>query len=669
VEVKETLHGVELTDPYRWLEDQNSPQTRAWLEAQIAYTRRTLAPLPGREALQKRLAEILKVDSMSAPVKAGDWYFYSRRKVGQDQFVLYRRKGLKGKEEVVLDPNPLSDDHSISFSVNFYSNDGSLMIYGLRQGGADEVELRVRNLISGRDLPDKLPTARYSGSELHPDGRRLYYSKMTPNGPRVYLHTMGTDISADRELFGEGYDIGKIISLQSSRNGRYVIATVSYGSSGTKTDIYALNTEDGTPFRPIVTDLPGRFSPRVAGDQLVVHTNWLAPNGRVLRIDLRNPSRSSWKEIVPETDAALTGFSLAHGSVCLNYLKDVKSRVQIVSLDGKPIREIAFPTIGTVSSINGDVEEREAFFSFSSFHIPATIFRYDMETGRRDIWARSRSKVDSDALVTRQVWYTSKDGTKVPMFLVHRRDLKPDGSRPVYLTGYGGFNLSQTPQFSATATIIAESGGVFALPNLRGGGEFGEPWHQAGMRGKKQNTFDDFIAAAEYLIREGVTNPSKIAISGGSNGGLLVGAAMTQRPDLFRAVLCSVPLLDMVRFHLFLVARFWVPEYGSSEDAEQFRTLLAYSPYHNVKPGTAYPAVMFITGDADTRVAPLHARKMAALMQYANSGKNPVLLHYDVKAGHSAGLPVGKVIEDQTDALSFVFWQLGAAPLERGHVQ
>jgi prolyl oligopeptidase len=391
-----------------------------------------------------------------------------------------------------------------------------------------------------------------------------------------------------------------------------------------------------------------------------MRTNWQAPNGRILAVDLRNPARDNWRQVIPESSAAMEGFSLAGGKLFVNYLEDVHSRVRIFEPGGKPVRDIRFPALGTVSSVTGQWTSPETFFQFESFHLPETIYRYHAATGRQQIWAQSNMPIRTDDLELKQVWYESKDRTKIPMFLLHRRGIKLDGSNAAFLTGYGGFNVSMTPEFSPTAVLWAEKGGVFALPNLRGGGEFGDRWHRAGMLANKQNVFDDFIAAAEWLVKEGYTRPARLAISGRSNGGLLMGAALTQRPDLFRAVICGYPLLDMVRYHTFLVARWWVPEYGSSEDPAQFKSIYAYSPYHRVKPGTRYPAVLFVTGDSDTRVAPLHARKMAALLQ-ASGSERPVLLDYDTRAGHSRGMPVSRQIEDLTDQLSFLLWQLGSS--------
>ena len=413
------------------------------------------------------------------------------------------------------------------------------------------------------------------------------------------------------------------------------------------------------PIRPIVNDIDARFEGEAVDGRLFVRTDWKAPNGRILAIDLSSPARENWKEVIPHSEAVIRSFSLVGGKLFVNTLENVISRVQVFSTDGQTLSQIKFPAIGSVSGVGGRWDQEEAFFSFSSYHIPRTIYRYDAANSEQSVWSRSNVPLDSARFEVKQVWYCSKDGTRIPMFLVYRKGIELDGSNPTYLYGYGGFNISLTPRFSSRAVVWMEQGGLFAVANLRGGGEFGENWHRAGMLDKKQNVFDDFLSAAEWLIDKGYTKPAKLAIAGGSNGGLLVGAALTQRPELFRAVVCSYPLLDMVRYHQFLVARFWIPEYGSSEDPDQFRVLQAYSPYHRVKKGGRYPAVLFITGDSDTRVDPLHARKMAALLQASTRSEHPVLLHYDTRLGHSRGRPISRQIADLTLELSFLFDQLG----------
>ena len=656
--VKEILHGVEIVDPYRWLEDKDSPQTRQWLEEQNRYLRAHLDSLPHRELLRRRLESLLRVDVQSVPQVYGGRWFFSRRQAGQDQAVFIVSQGPGTTEKILLDANTLSPDRLTSATSLDVSSDGRLWAYGLRRGGEDEVVVRFRDVDSVQDLAVVLPKARYFGVQIAPDRSRVYFSRMTPEGPRVFVKSLTT--GEQNELFGKGYGPDKIISIHLSEKGNDLLVMVNQGSAATKTEVYVLRLPAYEKVT-IVNDVSARFVGRIGGETLFLQTNWEAENGRILAVPLDRPERKNWKEIVPEDKAAaLQGFHLIDGKIFVTHLKDVASRQTIYTPDGQKLGEVPFPDLGT-GGVTGQWERQEAFFTFTNFITPLTTFYYDARLNKiGDVWFRPNLPVPRDHLTVKQVWYTSKDGTKIPMFLVHRRDLQRNGNNPVLLTGYGGFNISRTPQFSASIVTWCELGGIYALPSLRGGGEFGEAWHRAGMLDKKQNVFDDFIAAAEWLIREKYTQPDKLAIAGGSNGGLLVGAALTQRPELFRAVVCSVPLLDMLRYHKFLVARFWIPEYGSADDPAQFQYLYAYSPYHRVKKGVRYPAVLFVTGDADTRVDPLHARKMCALLQAstASGPDRPILLHYDTHAGHSAGKPVSRQINDLVDEYMFLIWQL-----------
>lgn len=658
--VKDVLHGVELADPYRWLEDQQSPQTRAWIDAQNAHTASVLDKLPGRRELAKRLTALLEVDTISTPVVRGDRYFFTRRAAGQDLPAIYFRQGPDGEDQVLVDPHELSPDHTTSVVLLDIAEDGTLLAYGIRRGGEDELAVRFLDIETRRDLTDKLPTARYFSIALKADNGGLFYARHDDDGPRIYEHTFGQPVAEDRLVFGEGYGPEKIIDVEMSDDGRYLLLTVYYGSAAKKTELYLVEVAQPDEIVTVVNKIEARFTGHVAGEHVFLETNWQAPQGRVLATKVTEPTAEHWVEIVPESEASLVAVAPIGGKLVATYLNEVKSQVKRFDIRGKPLGELVLPEIGSVGQLSGNWDGDAAFVGFSSFNLPSTIYRYDVASGQRDVWASDNVPFDSDRYEVRQVWYSSRDGTRVPMFLVHAKDLVLDGQRPTLLSGYGGFNISLTPRFSALVAAWLEYGGVFAVPNLRGGGEFGEPWHEAGMLERKQNVFDDFIAAAEWLIDQKYTNPAKLAISGASNGGLLVGAALTQRPELFQAAICRYPLLDMVRYHQFLVARFWVPEYGSSEDAEQFAYLHAYSPYHRVEQHQHYPAVLFITGDADTRVDPLHARKMAALLQSATASDRPVLLRYDTKAGHARGsTPVSKQVAEMTDELSFLFWQLG----------
>ena len=659
--VKDVLHGVEISDPYRWLENQKSPETRAWIDTQNAYTRSLLDPLPGRVELEKRLSALMKIDTMSMPVVRGGRYFFSQRRADQEQSVLYVRKGLTGQDEVLVDPHPLSSDRTTSVSFRGFSKDGTLLAYGIRQGGEDETAIRFVNVDTRKELPDSLPRARYGGISIKHDQSGFYYSRRDAPGFRIWYHRLGADPATDPKIFGDGYGPEYGLGGSITEDGRYFIIHVFKGSAADDSQIHVQDLARGGPIVPVVKDLKGRFFGDAAGDTLYVQTNWQAPKNRILAIDLKNPAREKWREIIPESRAVIEGVSLAGGKLFVNYLDNVRSSLRIFSAEGKRLGEIPVPTLGSVSGMNGRWDQDEAFYGFISFHMPFTVYRYEVSSGKQSVWWKPNIPVKSEDFEVKQVWYTSKDSTKVPMFLLHRRGLKLDGARPTLLTGYGGFNMSSTPGFSVLGALWAERGGVFALANLRGGGEFGEEWHKAGMLEKKQNVFDDFIAAAQWLVAQGYTKPSRLAIRGGSNGGLLVGAALTQRPDLFQAVVCNYPLLDMIRYQKFLLARLWVSEYGSAENPEQFKYLYAYSPYHHVKPGAKYPAVLFVTGDSDTRVDPLHARKMAALLQASTGSDKPALLLYDTKSGHSGGRPVSKQIEETADELAFLLGQLGVA--------
>jgi prolyl oligopeptidase len=657
--VTDNVHGMSITDPYRWLENQEAPETRAWIEEQAKFTETTLSKLAQREHIKKRLGELMRIDVMGPPTVAGGRYFFSKRRADQNQSVLYLRQGLDGQDTVLIDPNPLSPDHTTSLVLMDVSLDGKVIAYGFRQGGEDETTLKFFDVDAHKDLAEKFPRGRYEGVSIKPDRSGVYYSRRSPEGPRVYYHDFGKDTANDPLVFGKELGTGQFASCDVSLNGRWLTCLAATGSNLDHTEIYVqdLHSKDG--LKPIVTGIDARFEPQVGGDTLYALTNWNAPNSKVIAIDLLHPARENWKDVIPEGKSVLESLGLVGGRLVGNWLENVHTKIEIRATDGKLVREIKLPALGVASGPFGRFDSDEAFYSFTTFGRPTTYYRYDMTTAAQSIWSQAKIPFDSDSVEVKQVWYESKDKTKVPMYIAYKKGLKLDGNNPTLLTGYGGFNVSLLPTSSATTLAWLDMGGVFAQPNLRGGGEFGEAWHRAGMLEKKQNVFDDFIAAAEYLIREKYTSKAKLAIEGGSNGGLLVGAALTQRPDLFQAVICWAPLLDMVRYDKFKVAKFWVPEYGTADNAEQFKVLYKYSPYHHVEKGVKYPAVMFVTGDFDTRVDPLHARKMAALVQASTASGKPVLLHYDFKAGHSGGLPIAKQIEDNADQLAFLGWQLG----------
>ncbi len=660
--VRELIHGVEIVDPYRWLEDQESPETHAWIAAQNAYTQSQLAELPWQPAIRQRLAALMRVDRVEMPIQRSGRLFVWRTRAEDELPILTLRQGLSGRDEVLIDPHSLSADRTVSVTIESISRDGKRLAYGVRDGGEDEVTIHFMDVDARRELPDRLPRGIYTGLAFTPENRGFYYGRHDREiGDRIYYHPLGSDPAADVELFGRGYGPEAWIVPELSDSGRYLLITVYHG--WTRAELYFRDLAADGPIRPLVTGVDAVFEPRFAGDRLVVLTDWQAPNRRLVAIDLERPQRDAWREIVPPGPDAIAGFSLAGGRVFVHTLHNVTSQLRVFDLDGNARGEVALPGLGSASVPTGRWDDATAFYDFRSFTTPRTIFRLDVESGRSSEWARDGVPFDPRDYEVRQVWYASKDGTRVPMFLVHRRGLEPNGRQPTVLYGYGCCGVSLTPWFSIFAAAWIERGGLFAVANLRGGGEFGEAWHQAGMLERKQNVFDDFIAAAEWLIENRYTSPRKLAIMGGSNGGLLVGAAMTQRPELFQAVLCLVPDLDIVRYPQFENNNPpAVLEYGNAADPEQFKYIYAYSPYQNVREGTEYPAVLLTAGHNDTRVPPLQARKMTALLQHATASERPILLLYDMRAGHAGGGPAATGIDDGAHFLSFLVWQLGMEP-------
>jgi prolyl oligopeptidase len=660
--VVDVLHGVRIPDPYRWLEAQNSPATREWIEAEDRCTAGVLDSLSGREDLSEELGKLMRTEDVGVPIERNNRFFYMKRAADQDLSLVYMRQGVEGEPELLIDPRPLSKDHSTSAALLGASEDGHYMLYGIRLGGQDQVALHIMDVATRHDLPDVFARRHYFGLGFTRDEKGLYYGTTSPAGPRVMFHKMGTASTQDKVVFGKGYSRQYLITPMVFDNGRWLLIRVSKGTSGS-TAIFVEDLLAKHPaLRPIVKGISATFHPEIADNILYMMTDWKAPDHRIVAVDLTGDvAPSAWRDAVPESANPIEGFSLAGGKLLVRYFVDASYRLEIFDTDGKREGEISLPDVGTVRGLQSRWQSDDVMFSFQSFAIPPAIYHYDMATRKLTVLARPKVPVDPADFETKQVWYQSKDGTRVPMFLFYKKGLEPNGQVPTLLTGYGGFDISSTPNFRPEAIVWAENGGLFALANMRGGGEFGEAWHRAGMFGKKQNVFDDFYAAAEWLIHNHYTNSSKLGIQGMSNGGLLMGAALTQQPDLFRAVVCMYPLLDMLRYQKFMGGPWWVSEYGSAANAEQFKYLLKYSPYQNIHPGTGYPAVLFITGDGDTRVAPLHARKMAARLQAdaANGPDKPILLLYDTKSGHSGGRPVGQQIAEATNILSFLFWQLG----------
>jgi prolyl oligopeptidase len=666
-DVVETLHGVEVHDPYRWLEDGKSAEVQTWAKDQNTFTRRHLDQLPGREWLAERLHAVSYVDAVSVPRRAGPRLFFTRRKADQEKAVLYRRDDTDGVDHVLVDPNALSADGSISLGEWVPSSDGKTLAYALSENNSDEATLHVKDVATGKDSDqDRIEGAKYATPSWTPGGDGFYYTWLPtdpsipvaerPGRAEVRFHGLGTDQADDQVVRPATNDPGKFVGAEVSRDGHWLVA---YEVSYTSTDVYYRDRRaSGADWTTLVAGRPAQFWVDVWEDRFYVQTDDGASRRRVLRVDPASPDRKDWVEIVPEAaDAVLEGTDVVGGRLALTYLRNATGQIEIRTLDGKPLRSVELPGIGSSNGLVGTPDDDEAFFAFSSFTAPPEIWRTSVESGAARQWAKREVPVDPAPYVVEQVFYPSRDDTLVPMFLVHRKDAPRDGSTPFLLYGYGGFGVNLLPSFSAHLYPWLEAGGGYAVANLRGGGEYGEDWHRAGSLGNKQNVFDDFIAAGEYLVKEGWTKPERLAIKGGSNGGLLVGAAATQRPDLFRAVICQVPLLDMVRYHRFGSGRTWVSEYGSADNQDDFGWLYAYSPYHRVEAGTVYPAVLMASSDSDDRVDPLHARKMTAALQAA-SGGGPVLLRIETNAGHGGADLVKSAVAESVDQYAFLFDQL-----------
>jgi prolyl oligopeptidase len=662
--VTDNYFGVSITDNYRWLEDAHSPQTRAYIDAENAYTARYFAQAHIRSQVVDDLQALEDVAEAGEPLQRGDSYFFMKRLSGEQQASLYVRHGWTGKDARLLDPAALTRDPNTSIHLEDVSRDGSLIAYSVQSGGADEAAVHLFNVAAAKTLEDALPAARYFSVAFAPDGKSLYYSRYTDQGTLLYQHILGTRVSEDTLLFGHafrGEPLGgnDLFNGHITDDGHYLVVTIERGVPARRVDIVFRDlTKPGSYFEVLVWGFDSRFSADYAHGAWYVKTDYKAPNGRIFRAD-PGIVPDSWDTIVPEGKDPIEAWSIVGGKLYVNRLHDVKTETSIYSLDGKPAGSIPYEGIGSATELFGRTTDRYGFFSFASFIRPRTVYRVDTATGKRDLFFQPKVPFDSDQYELKQVFYTSKDGTRVPMFIAGKKGLKMDGSERLLMTGYGGFNLSSLPAWNPQYAWWMQQGGWFALPNLRGGGEYGESWHEQAMFEKKQNVFDDWFAAAEYLIANHYTSPAHFAITGRSNGGLLMGASFTQRPDLFAAVLCGYPLLDMLRYQKFLVGRFWVTEYGSADHQVQFPYLLKYSPYQNVHLGTAYPAILFFTGDSDTRVDPLHARKMTALMQASSSSGRPILLHYSTTGGHSAGVSLDQKIQDDADQLTFLWTETG----------
>lgn len=662
--VADDYFGTKIADSYRWLEDAKSTQTRAFIDAQNAYTSRYLRQARIRPQVVDDLDALENVTRSGAPEERAGSYFFSKRLAGEQQASIYVRHGWAAKDERLIDPAKLSRDPNTSVGLSDVSRDGSLLAYGVRQGGADETSIHILNVKTGKALEDELPSGRYSSVTFAPDGASLYYARNNKQGTLLYRHVLGARISSDTLLFGREFR-GELLTgndlfgAEITDDGRYLVVEINRGVPASRVDIVFRDlSKPDSPFEVLVWGLDSRFEAIYAKGGWYVKTDYQSPKGRILRAD-PGILPDVWKTIVPEGADVIEDFSIVGGKIYVKRLKDVQSQTAVYTLDGKAAGSIGYDGIGSASGLMGRTTDRYGYFSFQSFIVPPTIYRLDTVTGKRDVFFQPKVPFDSSQFELKQVFYKSKDGTQVPMFIAGKKGLPQDGSQRLLMTGYGGFNVSETPAWNPAWAWWLQQGGWFALPNLRGGGEYGEAWHEQAMFEKKQNVFDDWFAAAEYLITNKYTAPQHFAITGRSNGGLLMGAAITQRPELFGAVLCGYPLLDMLRYQKFLVGSYWVTEYGSAENEKQFPYLLKYSPYQNVKAGTAYPSVMFFTGDNDTRVDPLHARKMTPLLQSASTSGRPILLHYSLSGGHSAGVSVDQQIQDDADQLSFLWTESG----------
>lgn len=674
--VVDDYHGHKISDPYRWLEDAASPQTQRFVEEQNTYTQQVLDSIAGKDKLRARLEQLLSIGRLDAPLPAGNYYFYEKREGQQNQGVVYVREGLNGKDRSLIDVNSLAPDGTIALDWWYPSQDGKYVAYGTSPNGSEISTLRVIVTATGKLLPEQIWRTRGASVAWLPDNSGFYYTRYprpgdVPAGQEMYnrhvfLHKLGsTDNSdglKDPLIFGEGMDPTFWPQPGLSDDGQWLAINVSEG--WTKSEIYLKHLSDpASKFVQVTGGKDFLYSSQIFDGQLYMTTNEDAPRYRVFKVACANPQRSNWKEVIPQSEDVIDNTAYIVGRrLFVPYLRNASSALTIYDLNGKHITDVPMPTLGSFTGpLGGDWTSKEGFFAFHSYVQPGTAYSVTLD-GKVSEFARVQSDIDSSQYVVKQVWFKSKDGTSVPMFVVHKKGLKINGKTPTLLSGYGGFNLGRTPVFDRNAMLVLlDHGGIYADVQLRGGNEFGEDWHRAGMLEKKQNVFDDFIAAAEYLIAQKYTDKDHLAIQGGSNGGLLMGAALTQRPDLFRAVVCQVPLLDMLRYQRFQIAKLWIPEYGSSDDPKQFDWLYAYSPYQHVKKGSLYPAILFMTADTDTRVDPMHAKKMTALLQAqaANGPDRPILLRVDTKAGHGIGKPIGKILEDDIDIWSFVFWQLG----------
>ena len=665
----DTYFGREVADPYRWLEDDTSKATETWVEAQNKVTQAYLSKIPFRERLKQRLTELMDYEKIGAPIKKKGKYYFTKNDGLQNQSVLYVKESLDGEPSVVLDPNQLSEDGTVALTNFSFSKDGKYLAYSISRSGSDWNEIFVINLATGQHTDDHIHWCKFGGPSWQGDG--FYYSAydapetgkefsdMNENHT-IYYHTLGKPQSEDLLIYRNPKEPQRFYYGVVSEDERVLFIIESGADNGNNLFIKDL-TRDATVIQ-LTEDMSYMYYPvEVVGDKIYLLTNYQAPKSKIMVADLRSPQLTEWKELIPESESVLSeDVQVIGGKLVLIYEQDASQHAYIYSLEGRKLHEVSLPTLGSVS-FRGDKEDKEAFYVFTSFTFPPSIYSYDMDTNESQLYMAPKVAFNPDDYTTEQVFYPGKDGTTIPMFLTYKKGLKKDGSNPAFLYGYGGFNISLTPGFSTNRLVFLENGGIYAQANLRGGSEYGEEWHQAGIKMNKQNVFDDFIAAAEYLIREKYTNQDKLAINGGSNGGLLVGAVVNQRPDLFKVAVPAVGVMDMLRYHKFTIGWNWASDYGTSEDSqEMFEYLYAYSPLHNIRnDGTAYPAILITTADHDDRVVPAHSFKYAATLQAANTGDAPKLIRIETNAGHGSGKPISKILDENADIYAFIMYSLG----------
>lgn len=664
-------HGTQVADPYRWLEEPDSAETKAWVEAQNKVTFDFLEKIPQRKAIRDRLEELWNYERFGLPRVRHGKYFFTRNDGLQNQSVLYVADGPHGEPRLLLDPNKLSADGTVALSDWVVSDDGKWIAYSLAAAGSDWNDWRVLNVATGENTDDHLKWVKFSGASWTNDNSGFYYSRYdepkagekytgTNYYQKLYYHKLGTPQADDQLIYerqdekewGFGGDV--------TEDGKYLIISVWRGTEQKNLIFYKDLTKPDSKVVELISNWEAKYYfVGNEGTKFWFTTDFDAPFKKLIAIDIAKPDRGEWKDVIPQSRDTLQGVSAVGGHLVANYLRDACSAIRIFNPRGELIRELELPGLGSAGGFGGRFDQNETFYTFTSYTVPGAIYRYDIQAGKSEIFREPKVKFDENAFESKQVFYTSKDGTKVPMIITYRKGLKLDGNNPTILYAYGGFNVSLSPGFSVGNIAWLEQGGVYAVPNLRGGGEYGRAWHEAGMKGKKQNVFDDYLSAAQWLIDNKYTQPSKLAIRGGSNGGLLVGAAMTQRPDLFGAAVPAVGVMDMLRYHKFTIGWAWAPEYGSSDDADLFKVLYAYSPLHNLKQGTKYPATMVTTGDHDDRVVPAHSFKFAAALQAAHVGDSPALIRIETRAGHGAGTPTSKLIDASADVLAFLVKELG----------